>query len=120
MEAKNEGSRKSVARKAPERYDLKTKCAAVLAVWSERRKPAEVCRELGIRAAMFSGWQNRAMEGMLQGLSPKSTERPPPLNPLLEQRLARTMASRTTDSRRLQQRLRAVDSTVPPPGLAKG
>lgn len=44
------------------------KAQAVLAVWTERAKPAEVCRQLGINPITFSQWQNRAMEGMLQAL----------------------------------------------------
>jgi len=120
MEAKGEPAGKKVTRKVPERYDLKTKCAAVLAVWSERRKPAEVCRELGINGAALSGWQNRAMEGMMQGLSPKPTEKPSALNPLLEQRLVRKLATRATGASRLQQRLKAVDPSSPPPEPAKG
>ena len=120
MEAKSEAPGKKLTRKSPERYDLKTKCAAVLAVWSERRKPAEVCRELGINWAVLSGWQNRAMEGLLQGLSPKSPERPSALSPLLEQRLARKLATRATSAHRLQQRLKAVEPGGPPPEPPKG
>lgn len=120
MDTKKEPTGKRVTRKAPERYDLKTKCAAVLAVWSERRKPAEVCRELGINWAVLSGWQNRAMEGMTQALSPKATERPSALNPLLEQRLARQLATRIPGASRLQQRLKAVDPTGTTPEPAKG
>jgi len=44
------------------------KAQAVLAVWTERCKPAEVCRELQINWMTFNHWQRRAMEGMLQAL----------------------------------------------------
>ena len=44
------------------------KVQAVLAVWTERAKPAEVCRQLGINWITFQQWQDRAMEGMLQAL----------------------------------------------------
>lgn len=44
------------------------KCRAVLAVWTERRKPAEVCREMQIPWMVLAQWQKRAMEGMLQAL----------------------------------------------------
>jgi len=47
------------------------KCQAVLAVWTERRRPTEVCRELGIPWMVLSEWQKRAMEGMLQALEPR-------------------------------------------------
>jgi hypothetical protein len=44
------------------------KVQAVLAVWTERCKPAEVCRQLNINYITFQQWQQRAMEGMLQAL----------------------------------------------------
>jgi len=44
------------------------KAQAVLAVWTERVRPAEVCRQLGVNPITFSQWQERAMEGMLQAL----------------------------------------------------
>jgi transposase-like protein len=44
------------------------KAQAVLAVWMERVRPAEVCRQLGVNPITFSQWQERAMEGMLQAL----------------------------------------------------
>ena len=44
------------------------KVQAVLAVWTERTKPAEVCRQLGVNWITFQQWQDRAMEGMLQAL----------------------------------------------------
>jgi transposase-like protein len=42
------------------------KAQAVLAVWTERCKPAEVCRQMNIKWLTFQYWQSRAMEGMLQ------------------------------------------------------
>ena len=44
------------------------KAQAVLAVWTERARPADVCRQLGVNPITFSQWQDRAMEGMLQAL----------------------------------------------------
>ena len=44
------------------------KAQAVLAVWTERCKPAEVCRQLQVNWMTFHHWQSRAMEGMLQAL----------------------------------------------------
>jgi len=44
------------------------KAQAVLAVWTERCKPAEVCRQLQVNWMTFNHWQRRAMEGMLQAL----------------------------------------------------
>jgi hypothetical protein len=40
-------------------------------VWTEKRKPGEVCRELGVGWTVLSQWQARAMEGMLLALQPR-------------------------------------------------
>lgn len=40
----------------------------MLAVWTERCKAAEVCRQMQINVMTFHQWQQRAMEGMLQAL----------------------------------------------------
>jgi len=47
------------------------KCRAVLSIWTERRKPGEVCQELGVAWSVLSQWQERAMEGMLMALQPR-------------------------------------------------
>jgi transposase-like protein len=49
-------------------YPAPEKAQAVLAVWTERCKAAEVCRQLKINFMTFQHWQRRAMEGMLQAL----------------------------------------------------
>jgi hypothetical protein len=52
-------------------YTAQQKCLAVLSVWTERSKPGEVCRELGVGWSLLNQWQERAMEGMLMGLGPR-------------------------------------------------
>jgi hypothetical protein len=52
-------------------HTAKEKCRAVLSVWTERRKPGEVCRELGVAWSILNQWQERAMEGMLLALQPR-------------------------------------------------
>ena len=47
------------------------KCQAVLALWTGRRRPSEICRDLAIPSNLLSGWQERAMEGMLLALQPR-------------------------------------------------
>jgi transposase-like protein len=47
------------------------KCRAVLSVWTEKRRPGEVCRELGVAWSSLNQWQDRAMEGMLMALQPR-------------------------------------------------
>ena len=53
-------------------HTAKEKCRAVLSIWTERRKPGEVCRELGIAWTVLNQWQERAMEGMLVALQPRA------------------------------------------------
>jgi hypothetical protein len=53
-------------------HTAKEKCRAVLSVWTEKRKPGEVCRELGIAWTVLNQWQERAMEGMLLALQPRA------------------------------------------------
>src|SRR3970282_2088702 len=61
------------------------KCRAVLSIWTERRKPGTICRELSIPWMVLSQWQKRAMEGMLQALEPRvSLEKGAALSPRLQ------------------------------------
>jgi transposase-like protein len=53
-------------------HTAKEKCRAVLSVWTEKRKPGEVCRELGIAWTVLNQWQERAIEGMLLALQPRA------------------------------------------------
>jgi len=59
------GGRRGLGRTAQE------KCRAVLSLWTERRKPGEVCREMGVAWGVLKQWQDRAMEGMLLALQPR-------------------------------------------------
>jgi transposase-like protein len=66
------------------RHTAEEKCRAVLSVWTERRKPGEVCRELGVTWNLLTQWQDLAMEGMLLALQPRtSEEKEVALNPRL-------------------------------------
>ena len=53
-------------------HDAAARCKAVLSVWTESRKPGEICRELSIKWMTLMHWQKRAMEGMLQALTPRA------------------------------------------------
>ena len=60
------------------------KCQAVLTLWTERRKPGEVCREMGVAWGVLKQWEDRAMEGMLLALQPRvQMERGVALSPRL-------------------------------------
>ena len=64
------------------KHTAEEKCRAVLSVWTERRKPGEVCREWGVAWSLLNQWQQRAMEGMLLSLQPRTpvTEKTVALN----------------------------------------
>jgi hypothetical protein len=65
-------------------HTAQEKCQAVLALWTERRKPGEVCREKGVAWSVLQQWQDRAMEGMLLALQPRvQVERGVALSPRL-------------------------------------
>jgi len=64
-------SQRRKMRPARRRFSAADKCRAVLSLWTERRSLAELCRELGVTWNVLSQWQEQAMEGMLQGLTPK-------------------------------------------------
>jgi transposase-like protein len=66
------------------RHTAEEKCQAVLTLWTERRKPGEVCRELGVAWGILKQWEDRAMEGMLLALQPRvQVERGVALSPRL-------------------------------------
>ena len=62
---------KSERKRTTLNYGAMEKCRAVLSIWTERRRPGEVCRELGVPWTVLSQWQERAMEGMLLALQPR-------------------------------------------------
>jgi len=65
-------------------HTAEERCRAVLSVWTERRKPGEVCRELGVTWNLLNQWQDQAMEGMLLALQPRvPVEKGVALNPRL-------------------------------------
>jgi len=80
-------------------YGAMEKCQAVLSIWTERRKPAEICREMSIPWMMLSHWQRRAMEGMLQALEPRvSLDRGPALSPRLQAMLEKKRLALLTNA----------------------
>ena len=89
-------------------YGAMEKCQAVLSIWTERRKPGAICRELSIPWMVLSQWQKRAMEGMLQALEPRvSLDKGPALSPRLQTLLEkkRLMLMTNTAQNRLEKTL---------------
>lgn len=95
--------RRSVSKSIP----AAEKCRAVLSVWTEKRKPAAVCRDLGIKWTILMHWQNRALEGMLQALEPRrNLEQGVALSPRLQSLLDyREKSLLARSSGRLESRL---------------
>jgi len=97
-------------------HTAQEKCRAVLSVWTERRKPAEVCRELGVAWSILNQWQARAMEGMLLALQPRvQMEKGVALSPRLAVLLE--CKSKGGSMKGLERRLaRLQGSPIPKPG----
>lgn len=107
-------TRKKTAPKARRSFAAKQKCEAVLSVWSERRKPAEVCREMEIEWQQLNNWQDTAMKGMMLALDPKRTpdgQRLAPVSPRVEKLLekADTLVTRRS---RAEARLASIQKNV--------
>ena len=79
---------------------------AVLAIWTERRRPAEVCRELAITPKVLSQWETRRDAG-------------PALSPKPERLLAQQARDRQKRLARLEQRLTKLQEPKPPPPAPK-
>ncbi len=74
-------------------YSAQDKAQAILAVWTDRIKPIEVCRQMQINWVTFQQWQSRAMEGMLQALESRvNLAQGQVLSPRLQQLLNRRQA----------------------------
>jgi len=86
------------------------------AVWTERRRPAEVCRQMNINGAMLGQWQERAMAGMLEALQPRCREEQqlgPALTGKLERLLARQSLAMEGKQAKLQKRLAKLAAEAP-------
>jgi hypothetical protein len=92
-------------------HTAEQKCRAVLSVWTERRKPGEICQELGIAWSLLNQWQERAMEGMLLALEPRRVpvEKGVTLNPRLAVLLERK--SKAGGMKGLERRLVRLQAT---------
>lgn len=98
-------------------YPAQDKVQAVLAVWTERCKPVDVCRQLSINPITFQQWQQRAMEGMLQALEnrvnlSKGEALSPRLQALLQNR------SRSATAGKLANRLEQINKLASPAPVA--
>jgi len=96
------------------------KAQAVLAVWTERCKPAEACRQLHVTWITFQQWQDRAMEGMLQALESRvNLSQGGALSPRLQQLLQKQQRAASTDklANRLSQLQQSKIANPPAPAV---
>ena len=97
-------------------HTTQERAQAVLAIWTESRRPAEVCQELSITPTLLGQWQERALTGMLSALTPRrrtATERGPLLNAKLERLLTRQAQQHQTQLSRLEKRLSRLQEPKP-------
>jgi transposase-like protein len=88
-------------------FSATQKAQAVLAVWTDRCKASEVCRQLQINFMTFQHWQRRAMEGMLQALESRvNLAQGEALSPRLQALLSNRQ--KTLNTRRLSSRLEQI------------
>lgn len=89
------------------------KAQAVLAIWTEKVKITEVARALGVQYLTLQQWQERALEGMLQALEPRTNLADgAALSPRLRALLQRRQLA--AGSPRLQARLERLSEVAPP------
>ena len=99
-------------------YSAQDKAQAILAVWTERCKPAEVCRQMKVNWLTFNHWQRRAMEGRLQALESRvNLARGEVLSPRLQALLLKRQQA--THTRKLAQRLEQIQLAKPQEDTAK-
>jgi len=55
-------------RKPRKVFSAREKVEAVLSVWSGRRKPAAVCKSLGIAWGLLNSWEKSALAGIQRAL----------------------------------------------------
>ena len=104
MTTKTEEMKESKEKRMHRSFSAQEKCRAVLPVWTERRHPAAVCRELSVKWTQLNMWQNQALGAMLRALDTgRSTERAM-LGDRLERLLDRKTEPRSSTSR-LEKRL---------------
>src|SRR5262245_60836692 len=95
-------------------YSAQEKVQAVLAVWTERCRPVEVCRQMNITPMTLHQWQQRAMQSMLQGLQTHvNLSKGGALSPRLQALLQKHQLSQTTDN--LSHRLEQIQNRVANP-----
>jgi hypothetical protein len=97
-------------------YNAQQRVQAVLSIWTERRRPGEVCQELAISPKVLSQWEKRALAAMLKALESQARLEPGPvLSPKLERLLARQAGQQKGRLAKLEKRLAKLQEPKAPP-----
>jgi len=97
-------------------YTAQQRVQAVLSLWTERRRPAQVCQELAISPKVLAHWEERALAGMLTALEARTRREPgPALSPKLERLVARQAAQQKGRLAKLEKRLAKLQEPKAPP-----
>ena len=116
-QSKQEKQEKTVGRPRKRMFrswNAAEKCRAVLSIWTERRKPTEICQELQVSWGILNQWEKRALEGMLHALEPqmKREQKGPALGRRLQSLLEQKgLQSGTSPADRLEERLQKLQET---------
>ena len=104
------------AKKGPLPYTAQQRVQAVLSLWTERRRPADLCQELALSPKVLAQWEERALVAMLQALeTPTRREPGPALSPKLERLVARQAVRQQGRLAKLEQRLAKLQEPKAPP-----
>ena len=115
MEAMQQETVQVRQRRARKEIPAQEKCKAVLAIWTERRKVSELCRDLGVNRIQVDRWEEQALEGMLQALELKTRKSEPELRALsshLERLLEKRLPKRLAKLSKLEERLGLIQAKV--------
>ena len=104
------------AKKEPLPYTAQQRVQAVLSLWTERRRPADLCQELAISPKVLAHWEERALAAMLRALeTPTRLEPGPALSPKLERLVARQAVRQQGRLAKLEKRLAKLQDPKAPP-----
>lgn len=100
-------------------FSSEVKTRAVLEVWTESRKPAQIARELEITTTLLDLWQKRAMKAILTAMEPREgdPDKEATLSPRVERMISRQ--SRKRPASRLARRLGSVQAAGRKSAVAK-
>jgi transposase-like protein len=116
----NKEPKTEIKRKRPPHpeYSAQEKAHAILAIWTEKCRTAEVCRQMKINYMTFLHWQQRAMEGMLQALESRvNLAKGEALSPRLQALLQKQQ--RSIGLSKLSARLEQIQLAKPSPNEAQ-